>query len=112
VLSDALDHAPLPDPYGVTFSACNALARVAEDRHDWQTAADLAERAIAAPTRRTELLPFTYLRLARASRELGRWPRTAFAARAALSAAVAAGDTTGTAEANRLLDQSRQHGVR
>lgn len=112
ILSRALDRAPIPDRYSVTYSLANALARIAEDRKDWRAASDLAERAIAAPTRRADLLPFTYLRLARVSKQLGRWNRTAFASRAALSAAAAAGDTTGiAAAAERLLAESRQHGA-
>jgi aminopeptidase N len=112
VLSSALDRAPVPDAYAVTFSVANALARIAEDRHDWRAVSDLAERAVAAPTRRADLLPFTYLRLARASKQLERWERAAFASRAALSAAASAGDTTGVAAAaERLLAETRQHGV-
>ena len=112
ILSRALDRIPVPDRHAVTFSVTNALARIAEDRRDWRAASELAERAVEAPTRRADLLPFTYLRLARASKQLGRWNRTGFAARAALSAAVAAGDTTGVAAAaERLLAESRQHGA-
>ena len=112
ILSRALDRAPAPDAYAVTFSVANALARIAEDRQDWSAASDLAEHAVEAPTRRVDLLPFTYLRLARASKHLGRWERAAFASRAALSAAVSAGDTTGVAAAaEHLLAETRQHGV-
>ena len=113
LLTRALGSAPVPDTYGVTFSAASTLARIAEDRRDWRAASDLAERAVAAPTRRGDLLPSTYLRLARASKALGRWQRVAFASGAAWSAAVAAGDTTGVAgAAERLLAESRRHGAR
>ena len=112
ILWRALDPAPVPDIYAVTFSVANALARIAEDRQDWSAVSDLAERAVEAPTRRADLLPFTYMRLARASNHLGRWKRAAFASRAALSAAVSAGDTTGVAAAaERLLAETRQHGT-
>jgi hypothetical protein len=112
ILTRALDRIPDPDVYAVTYSVANALARIAEERKDWRAASELAERAVEAPTRRADLLPFTYLRLARASKQLGRWNRAAFAAQAALSAAAAAGDTTGVAAAaERMLAESRQHGA-
>jgi aminopeptidase N len=113
ILSRAIDRPADPDAYAVTYSVANALARIAEDRRDWRKASEMAERAISAPTRRADLLPFTYLRLARVSKQLGRWERSAFASRAALSAAAAAGDTTGVAAAaERLLAEARRHGVR
>ena len=113
ILSRALKRLPVPDAYAVTYSVANALARIAEGREDWRAVSELAERAIEAPTRRPDLLPFTYLRLARASKQLGRWDRVAFASRGALSAAASAGDTTGVAvAAKRLLEEAREHGVR
>jgi hypothetical protein len=102
-----------PDVYGVTFMITNTLARLAEDRLDWKSAAALAERAIASPIRRQDLLPFTYLRLGRVSERLGRWERVAFAARAALAADAAAGSLAGiSAECERLLSAARRHGLR
>src|SRR6185295_15879052 len=109
----ALARVSEPDVYGATFLMTNTLARLAEDRHDWKSAAALVERAIASPTRRPDILPFTYLRLARVSQQLGRWERVAFAARAALAADAAAGSLAGvSAECERLLSEARKHGVK
>ncbi|MGH7725319.1 MAG: hypothetical protein ACREOU_07810 [Candidatus Eiseniibacteriota bacterium] len=101
-----------PDVYGATFMMANTLARLAEDRKDWKSAAALAEQAVASPIRRPDILPFTYLRLARVSQQLDRWERVAFAARAALTADAAAGSRAGiSAECERLLSEARRHGV-
>ena len=113
MLVHALPAVKEPDVYGATFAIASTLARLAEGRKDWKRAAELAERAIASPTRRPEALPFTYLRLARVSQQLGRWARVAFAARAALAADAAAGSRAGiSAECERLLAEARHHGVR
>ena len=113
LLVHALAKATEPDLYGATFMMTNTLARLAEDRHDWKSAAALAERAIASPTRRPDILPFTYVRLARVSERLGRWERVAFATRAALTADAAAGSLAGiSAECERLLSEARGHGAR
>jgi hypothetical protein len=113
LLVHALAAVKEPDVYGTTFAIANTLARLAEGRRDWKSAAALVERAIASPTRRPDILPFTYLRLARVSQQLGRWERVAFAARAALTADAAAGSLAGiSAECERLLSDARRHGVR
>jgi hypothetical protein len=113
LLVHALAAVTEPDVYGATFLITNALARLAEGRSDWKSAAALTERAIEAPTRKPEVLPFTYLRLARVSARLGRWERVAFAARAALTADAAAGSLAGiSAECQRLLADARQHAVK
>ena len=113
MLVHALAGVKEPDVYGATFMIANTLARLAEDRQDWKSAAALTERAIASPTRRPDILPFTYLRLARVSQRLGRWERVAYAARAALTADAAGGSLAGiTAECERLLSEARRHGVR
>lgn len=113
LLVHALAGTAQPDVYGATFMIANTLARLAEDRHDWKSAAALEERAIASPIRRPDILPFTYLRLARVSARLDRWERVAFAARAALTADAAAGSLAGiSAECERLLSDARRHGVR
>lgn len=113
LLVRALAGTAQPDVYGATFMIANTLARFAEDRHDWKSAAALAERSIASPIRRPDILPFTYLRLARVSARLDRWERVAFAARAALTADAAAGSLAGiSAECERLLSEARRHGVR
>jgi hypothetical protein len=112
LLVHALASVAEPDVYGTTFRIANTLARLAEDRREWKSAADLAERAIASPSRRPDILPFTYLRLARVSARLDRWERVAFAARAALAADAAAGSRAGiTAECERLLSDALRHGV-
>ena len=113
LLVHALGGVKEPDVYGATFVIASTLARLAEGRSDWKSAATLAERAIASPTRRPDILPFTYLRLARVSARLGRWERVAFAARGAIAADAASGSRAGvTAESERLLSDAGRHGVR
>ena len=113
LLVHALADVREPDVHGGTFLFASTLARLAEDRHDWKAAAALADRAIASPTRRADILPFTYLRLARVSERLGRWDRVALAARAALAADAASGSRAGiAAECERLLSAARSHDVR
>jgi len=112
LLVHALPAVNAPDVYGAEFLIASTLARFAEDRNDWQTAASLAERALAAPVRRPDVLPFTYLRLARVSARIERWERAAAAARAALVAHAASGSRAGiTQECERLLAQARAHGA-
>jgi hypothetical protein len=112
LLVRALAEVKQPDLYGATFSFAGTLARFAETRQDWARAAAFSEQAIAAPTRRADLLPFIYLRLARASEMLGHWEKVAFAARAALAADAASGSLAGiSAEAERLLGEAQRHGA-
>jgi hypothetical protein len=113
LLVHALARVTEPDVYGATFLYASTLARFAEQRRDWKSAAALAERAIAAPSRRPDILPFTYLRLARVSAKLDRWERAVVAARAALAADAASGSLAKvSAECERLLSDARRHGVK
>ena len=110
LLVHALGEVADPDVFAAEFLFASSLARFAEVRKDWKSAVELAERAIAAPTRRADVLPFTYLRLARVSARLDRWERAAFAARAALAADAAAGSLAGiAAESESLLVEARRH---
>ena len=110
LLVRALERVSEPDVHGAAFLMVNTLARLAEDRKDWNRAAALAERAIESPTRRPDILPFTYLRLARASEHLGKWERVAFGARAALIADAATSSRAGIGpECERLLAEARRH---
>ncbi|HEX8172713.1 MAG TPA: M1 family aminopeptidase [Thermoanaerobaculia bacterium] len=68
---NALANVPSPDRYAARFFADYSLAMLAMKKKEWRDAATHLERAIDAPTRHAETLPFVYLRYATALKELG-----------------------------------------
>ncbi len=102
-LKKTLDQIPLPDIYSVRFLVENALSSIFISQKKWEEAKIHLERAVASPTRRADLLPNAYLKLARVARELGDKDLLRRAADAAISADAAIENRAGVGDAVRRL---------
>jgi hypothetical protein len=100
---DALKQAALPDLYGARFMLENGLARVRISQKKWREAKSHLEIALANPTRRADVLPTTYLRLATVAKELGDDVLLRRAVKSAIATDAAVGNSTGVADAARAL---------
>jgi tetratricopeptide (TPR) repeat protein len=99
----ALEKLTVPDLYSARFLVENALSSILFSRKNWKEAKNHLEAALASPTRRADLLPSTYLRLARVSRELGDNELMRRSADAAITTDAAVENRSGVSETLRVL---------
>lgn len=105
-----LDNLSTPDTYAARFLLENGLGIVDISRQNWGSAKTHLEASLRSPTRRNDVVPNVYLRLARVGRELHDEDLLCGAAEDAVSSDAAIGYTTGAADAAR--DRLKQCKVR
>jgi len=94
----ALDLVPSPDQHGLRFLLDYGLAEALIQQDKFQEAKAHVMAALTGPVRRAEVLPWVYLQLAKASKQLNDQSTLEWAVKAVISADAAAGGRTGAVE--------------
>lgn len=103
ILREALAKETEPDIYGAHFTLQVSLGQLFLEQKKFAEAKTHLEIALSSPSRRAELLPWAYLYLAQAAKELNDTATLKYAVAGAISAESAIGAETGAASEARSL---------